>query len=145
MDTLTSCSKSATEVRKEWSETIDTAVRKKPVFIKRTHDNMVLLNMPLLQSMLDPLSINVTLYHEEDGSITGSVDALDIAENAKDKSTCISEIITALRDYADDFYNEFELWSAAPNRKSHIPYICKILSSSDEQIRSSIKCHAGKS
>ncbi len=39
-----------------------------------------------------------------------------------------------MKEYARDFYNEFALWSAAPNRKSHIPYVLKILSSSDSQL-----------
>ena len=53
-------------------------------------------------------------------------------------------MIHALRDYASDFYSEFALWSKAPNRKSHIPYILKVLSSTDDELREDIVCRNGK-
>ena len=63
---------------------------------------------------------------------------LDLVENAGNKDVGIDQMIHALRDYARDFYSEFALWSKAPNRKSHIPYILKVLSSTDDEIREDI-------
>jgi len=141
---LKTISKSATEVRKDWSDTIDTVAHRKPVFIQRTHDNLVILNVSLLQTMFQDMQITVNLFSEEDGSVTGSVEELDVIENGTDQTDCLNKIIAGLKEYADDYYNEFEVWSAAPNRKAHIPYVFKILTSSDEQIRSSLVCRAGK-
>ena len=39
-----------------------------------------------------------------------------------------------MKDYAVDYYNEFSYWSKAPNRATHIPYVIKILVSSDNRI-----------
>ena len=53
-------------------------------------------------------------------------------------------MIRAIRDYANDYYDEFTLWSKAPNRQGHIPYVLKVLISTDEEIRECVVCHAGK-
>ena len=39
-----------------------------------------------------------------------------------------------------DFYNEFSLWSSAPNRKNHIPYVLKILLSPDKKLQEDMMC-----
>lgn len=69
---------------------------------------------------------------------------LDLIENATNKADGIELMIHALCDYASDYYNEFALWSKAPNRKSYIPYILKVHSSTDDEIREDIVCRNGK-
>ncbi len=39
---------SATDVRKNWSLVIDNVVREKPVYVKRTRDNVALINLILI-------------------------------------------------------------------------------------------------
>ena len=75
-----------------------------------------------------------------DGTITGVVDELDLIENAETKEGCAAALLSAMKEYAQDFYSEFKLWAAAPNRKAHIPYILKILSSSDARIMEDMVC-----
>ena len=48
--------KIASDVRKEWSRTIDTALRERPVFIQRTRDNLVLLDLATLRIIFRPWS-----------------------------------------------------------------------------------------
>ncbi len=36
---------SSTDVRKNWSETLDSVVRERPAYIKRTRDNLALMNI----------------------------------------------------------------------------------------------------
>ena len=43
---------SATEVRKDWSRVLDSVTRRRPAFIKRTHDNVVLASTESLSAML---------------------------------------------------------------------------------------------
>ncbi|MBO5587550.1 MAG: hypothetical protein J5899_02370 [Acidaminococcaceae bacterium] len=45
-------SRSSSEVRKEWSSTIDATVRLRPQFVQRTHDNITMLNTVMLAELL---------------------------------------------------------------------------------------------
>ena len=92
----------------------------------------------------DKLRFNISLFPESDGSVTGVVDELDLVENAETQKDCLALLISAMRDYARDFYQEFELWASAPNRRTHIPYVLKILSSSDAQLTEDIVCRVGR-
>ena len=135
---------SASEVRKEWSRTIDTVMRERPVFIQRTRDNLIMLDLATFRLLFEHVRFNVSVYTEKDGSVTCTEDDLDLAENAASREDCIRQLITAMRDYAEDFYQDFFLWSKAPNRRAHIPYILKILASTDAEILEDIICRDGK-
>ncbi len=65
---------SSTDVRKNWSETLDSVVHERPAYIKRTRDNVALLNMNTLMELLSGYKFTVRKYVEEDGSITLSSD-----------------------------------------------------------------------
>ena len=52
----------------------------------------------------------------------------------------------AILEYAEDYYKEFQVWSAAPNRKGHVPYVLKALITGDaSKLGDMIKCQAGRS
>ena len=74
----------------------------------------------MFQFFLASFKITVSLFTEDDNSVTGIVDELDLVENAPSKEECITSLIKEMKNYAEDFYNEFEFWSLAPNRKNHI-------------------------
>ncbi|MBR0316928.1 MAG: hypothetical protein IJQ99_08700 [Synergistaceae bacterium] len=99
----------------------------------------------MFQFFLASLKITVSLFTEDDNSVTGIVDELDLVENAPSKEECITSLIKEMKNYAEDFYNEFEFWSLAPNRKNHIIYVLKILTSTEQELRESIECQNGKS
>ena len=142
--TAASCYRNASEVRQNWSTTIDSVVRERPAFITRVHDNVAMLDSNLLLELLKDYKYSVVLEREDDGSVTGFVKDLDLVENASDKQGCIDSIVASMKDYAIDYYTEFGYWSKAPNRMSHIPYILKLLISSDDRIREDIVCQDGK-
>ena len=96
--------KQATTVRKEWSAFCDSATREKPIFIKRTRDKMWFSDLETMYEILQAYQFTVMKYHEEDGSITLSLNEIDLVENGK-----------------------YETFSHSPNRKGHIPYIFKAL------------------
>ena len=134
----------ASDVRKNWSSAIDTAVHERPVFINRTHDYVALMDTSLLIEVFHDYKYHITFSIEDDGSYTGGVDELDLFENAPTKEECLSLLMASMRDYAADFYREFNYWSKAINRKKHIPYVLKILTSSDEKLLEDIICRDGK-
>ena len=131
---VSSLCKNATEVRKNWSMTIDSVVHERPAFISRTHDSIAMIDENLLMELLRDYKYHLSIDVEEDGSFTAFLDELELVENAPTKEECIDVIISAMKDYAVDYYNEFSYWSKAPNRAPHIPYVIKILVSSDNRI-----------
>lgn len=144
MNTLSSISLNSSDVRKTWSSVIDAVVREKPVFIQRTHDNVTMISTKMLQSFLEPVKFTVSFVTEDDGSFTASLEELDLFQNSNSKESCINLLLEDMKEYAQDFYNEFNFWSSAPNRKKHIPYVLKILSTPDEKLLEAIKCQLGE-
>ncbi len=142
--TVAQCYKNASDVRKNWSSTIDSVVRERPAFINRTHDSVAILDANLLRDLLKDYKYHITIEREDDGSVTGFVDELQLAENAENNEELIDTMVSSMKDYAIDYYTEFGYWSKATNRMSHIPYILKLLISDDEKIVEDIVCQNGK-
>lgn len=135
----------ATDVRKEWSAVADSVIRDKPAFIKRTRDKMALMNLPMLESLLAPYTFTADMYTEEDGSVTLSLNEIDLVENGRTEKEARHALVSAILEYAEDYYKDFSVWSAAPNRKPHIPYVLKVLILDDiDKIGDLIQCRAGK-
>lgn len=135
----------ATDARREWSAVMEGVIREKPRFIKRTRDHMVLADIDLVESLLMVYRFTASCFAEEDGSVTISLNELDLVENAPTEEAARRLLGQSILDYAEDFYEEFSLWRAAPNRKSHIPFVLKALIMDDaDKIGDSIECQAGK-
>jgi len=81
---------------------------------------------------------------EEDGSVTISLDEIELVENASDVPGAVSKLAHAILEYSEDYYKEFAYWSRG-DRKSHIPYVFKALILNDvDKIGGLIKCRRGK-
>lgn len=135
----------ATDARKAWSLVVDQVIREKPKFIKRTRDYMVLSDIRFLEVLLAGYSFSAERFVEEDGSITLSLNEIDIIENDKTIEVAKQKLAQSIIDYAEDFYNDFQYWSSDTNRKSQIPYVFKALILDDvKKIGDQIKCRDGK-
>ena len=134
----------ATEVRKNWSLTLDTVIREKPVYVKRTRDNVAILNQDTLNDILSAYLFLAKQYTEADGSITLSAVDLDIAVNAGNLDDAKMELAKDIKEYSEDFYNDFSMWSAARNRKKHIPYVLKALTLETKVLAEEIICQNGE-
>ena len=134
----------ATDVRKNWSVTLDSVVRERPAYIKRTRDNLALLNMDTLSYVLEGYKYSAELFIEKDGSVTLSADYLDLVVNAKDEEQAKKALASDIKEYAEDYYENYAVWSVAPNRKSHIPYVLKALALNESQIAEELVCRSGK-
>ncbi len=135
----------ATDVRREWSAVIDDAVRRKPQLIQRTRDKIILSDLDTINLFLQPYEFSAERYFEEDGSVTLSLNEIDLVENAENEEAALDALARALLEYASDFYDEYETWSVAPNRVAHIPYVFKALLLNDvSKIRELITCHSGR-
>ncbi len=135
----------ATDVRKDWSLVIDSVIREKPQFIKRTRDYMILSDFHLMEMLLSAYTFTVKKYIEDDDSVTLSLNEIDLVENANTEEQAKRKLAESILEYSENFYNDFNYWSTAPNRKTQIPYVFKALIVDDvEKIGELIECQSGK-
>ena len=134
----------ATDVRKNWSVTLDSVIHERPAYVKRTRDNLAIINIDTLNEILAGYVFTAKKYKEKDNSVTLSADDLDIAVNAKDEKQARLALAADIKEYAEDYYDHFSAWSMAPNRKQHIPYVLKALSLNEAMIAEGIVCQDGK-
>lgn len=135
----------ATAVRKKWSAVCDSVIHEKPKFIKRTRDKMWFSNLETMSDILQIYQFTALKYIEDDGSVTLSLNEIDLIENGKDEQEVRLNMGKAIFEYALDYYNEYEMYSHSPNRKKHIPYIFKaLIIDNQEQIGDMIQCQDGK-
>ncbi|MFR8168670.1 MAG: hypothetical protein ACLU8B_08270 [Lachnospiraceae bacterium] len=135
----------ATTVRKEWSAVCDSVIHNKPKFIKRTRDKMWFSNLETMSEILEAYQFTAKKFIEEDGSVTLSLNEIDLVENGKDEQEARLNLANAILEYSMEYYNEYEMYSHSPNRKKHIPYIFKaLIIDNSEKIGEIIQCQDGK-
>lgn len=137
--------KQATNVRKEWSSFCDSVIHSKPQFIKRTRDKMWFSNLETMMDILEAYQFTAMKYIEDDNSVTLSLNEIDLVENGRNESEARLRLASSILEYANDFYNDYEIYSHSPNRKKHIPYIFKaLIMESPEKIGDILQCQDGK-
>ncbi len=135
----------ATDVRRDWSLIIDNAVREKPQFFKRTRDYMMLSDISFLEELLTAYTFTAAKIIEEDGSVTLSLNEIDLIENAPTEEEAKLKLAKEIFEYSVDYYEEFNYWNSSPNRKAHVPYVFKALVLNDiNKIGDLIECQNGK-
>ena len=136
----------ATNVRKEWSTVVDSVIREKPTFIRRTRDFMFLSDFNVLENLLSAYTFTAEQFVEDNDSVTLSLNEVDLVENGDDLEDAKLKLAQSIIEYSEDYYNDFMYWSSAPNRKSHVPYVIKALIIDDvNKIGELIQCQHGKS
>ena len=83
----------------------------------------------------------VTVYTEDDGSITLSMDDMDLAVNAPSKEAAIKALCRDMVEYAEEYRKEFAVYSAAPNRAAHVPLVEEILAATPQELRDALVFH----
>jgi len=131
----------ATDVRKEWSSVCDSVIRERPKFIKRTRDKMCLASLDMMKDILAVYTFTAKHFTEPDGTVTISLDIIDITENGETDEEARSKIGKRILEYAEEYYQNFRIYSISPDKQSHMPYIVKVLIIDDaEEIGRSIIC-----
>lgn len=98
-------------------------------------------NVSFIESLLSAYTFTADRYNEPDGSVTLSLNELNLAENDKTEDETKRKLAASILEYAQDFYNDFNYWGKAPNLKGNIPYIMKALILDDvDKIAECIKC-----
>lgn len=117
----------ATEVRKEFSQFIDTVVREKPVVIKRNRDYVLSISLEQTVNLLADYHFHMNVFNEEDSSITATLNELDLIINTMDKDNLKNLMAQEILDYAEDYFEQFNLYYNSPNRQKHFPYVLKAI------------------
>ena len=134
----------SSNVRKNWSETIDFAVRNKPVFIERTRDELTLINNQTLLAVLNLIPLHALVEKEDDGSVTMTGKEIEVVENAPTRKECLNRIVDSLIDFSGDFYDSYEFWTSDPARREQVPFVMKCLLTDRETLKGDIVCRDGK-
>lgn len=135
----------ATEVRKEWSSVVDGVVRERPVLVKRTRDKIFLSDVQTMAEILNAYQFTADRFVEVDDSITLSLNEIDLIENAATEVEAKLLLAQSIAEYATEYYEHYAVYSKAPNRRAHIPYVFKALLTEDVNLLGeSILCRDGK-
>lgn len=136
----------ATDVRKEWSSVVDGVVRERPVLVKRTRDKIFLSDVQTMTEILNAYQFTAERFVEEDHSITLSLNEIDLIENAATEAEAKLLLAQSIAEYAAEYYEHYAMYSKAPNRRAHIPYVFKALLTEDIHLLGAcILCQDGKS
>ena len=137
--------KKASDVRKDWSANCDEAVRVRPNFFRRTRDTLVLTSTDDMALLLQGYSWTADRFVEKDGSVTLSLNEIDLAENAPTEEESRAALGAAVLEYAEEYYENYDLYSRAPNRRGHAPYVMKaLICGRADRIGKEILCRDGK-
>ena len=121
----------ATDVRKDWGKFIDTVVHEKPKIVKRNRDYFLSLSLNHVDNLLKDVCFKVTLINEDDGSVTATLENLDLVVNAENEIAARKAMAEELLNYAKEYFEEFQLYYNSLNRRPHFPYVLKVLIQKD--------------
>jgi hypothetical protein len=122
------------------SSILENAISEKPQFFKKDEDLLVLLNVNLLKEILKVYKFIAHKYVETDGSVTISLDNIDLIESSVSEDEAKFELAKSIKEYSEEFYVNFEIWGTALNRKEHIAFVLKaILAENIDEIIDEIK------
>ena len=111
--------------------------------VKLNDKTDIMINM--LEKMLEPYSFTAEEFIEDNGSVTLSLNEIDLVENGKNKEEAINKMAAGILEYSEDYYNDFDFWYSATNRRTHLPYVLKALMLNDvEKIGGLIICRLGE-
>ena len=118
-----------TNARNNLSSVYDEAYNDlKPIIIRRNvKEQVIMLRTDLQKLLLSNFSLKPEVLPEEDGSITLAIDLIDISINADSLDQAKQEMAKELSLYARDYMDRSQLFLNAPNRRSHFPYVLRIL------------------
>ena len=98
----------STDMRKEFGRYIDEIVRTKPIFVKRSRDYFMGINIDMAKELVKDLNFNVDKFIEKDDSITLSPQNFDLVVNGENESLAIDLLLNDLREYANEYYRDIK-------------------------------------
>ena len=79
-------------------------------------------------------------FIEDDSSVTLSMDAIDLVVNGEDLQAAMVNLVGDLKEYAEEYQQNFEAYHDAPNRSEHLNLVERVLAAaSKEELMSAIQ------
>lgn len=119
--------KGARDFRHNLSKELTFITHNKPITVTRNTDKIFLSNISLIEELLNHIKFTFGKVKEDDGSYTIWLNEIDLVDNAETLEKAIKEIAKQLLEYSEEYYNDFDTWHNAKNRKHHYPYVVKVL------------------
>ncbi|HQD40053.1 MAG: exoribonuclease R [Firmicutes bacterium] len=127
-----------TDARKNFSSLYDRVFNAfKPTIINRKRSEQVLvLRVDQQKMLLSHFSLKPKIILENDNSVTLALDQLELYVNGNTFEEAVDILIDDLKFYAQDYIQRSQLFMHAPNRRSHFPYVLRVLlCENDEEVR----------
>jgi antitoxin YefM len=123
----------ASDVRKNWSDNIDEVVQQhKPKFIARNNKNpFIMMSLDQAKLTYQAYTFKTLLEQEEDGTFSVDLADFDLFVNAESKETAFRKLAEDLNEYAEEYFENIQLYYNAPNRRAHFPFIMNVLLQDD--------------
>ena len=137
---------SATSTRANFSSVMDQAVYDRPQFIKRTRNQAILIGTECMNDLLANTKLHCEIETETDGSFILVCQEIEhLLATGKTLAEAKRDMATQMLDYAQEYYNEFGLYSRAANTKLHLEFVMKALSLGTlDAVEEMIECQTGK-
>ncbi|MDO4183550.1 MAG: hypothetical protein Q4E12_08120 [Coriobacteriia bacterium] len=119
--------RSATEVRKNFAQTLNDSEYRRPQFFNRNHQVFSLMGTQDLARIMATANIQVAVMQDDDIFIVTSETIGDLVAYGATHDQAIAAFCEDLYDYAQEYYANYELYSRAPNRAGHLPYVFRAL------------------
>jgi len=134
----------ATNVRKNWSKVMDSVIRERPALIRRTRDNIWMIDADMFSLMLSDFNFTATKFVEPDNTVTLSLNEMDLICNGANEADAKIEMANCILEYAEEYYDNFYLYSKDNIRQKHIPYVLRALTMTPEEIGEILVCQDGR-
>ena len=119
--------RSATEVRKNFAQTLNDSEYRRPQFFNRNHQVFGLVGTQDLSKIMATANIEAAIAQDDDVFIVTSDTIEDLVAYGATSDEAVAAFCEDLYDYAQEYYANYELYSRAPNRAGHLPYVFRAL------------------
>lgn len=116
-----------TEARTNYSTVLESVVRVRPQPIQRLRDTIFWISADHMALMLKSYRLTLRIRPDGVNQYIGVFDELDIMDSAPTVEQLKNDLAQALKEYAEEYYENFELYVKSPNRQAHLPYVWRIL------------------
>lgn len=83
-------------------------------------------------SLRGPLLTVIIAPDPDEKMVCALCPEVDVAAEGPTEAETLQDLLEALRDYAEEYHDDLELYLSSPNRAHHWPYLQAILKAQDE-------------
>lgn len=118
-----------TEARKDMSRVVESVLYSKPAITltRNRRDAIVMVEMNRFRHLLRPYRFTLD-YEETEGRLYGHLKEIpDIIAEGDTLEQLKANVAQYLKEYAEGYAEDFQLFYNAPNRRDHYPYVLAVL------------------